>query len=106
MAEEENLWSGSLDEAYIDRLILALQRATVEVSTDHATQTGDTALPAPEVITALLSIAASLLEQAPAAVTPSGMRKTAEAAGKRLHAIMRDTRRIRQAQASPHETVN
>ena len=106
MADQPDLWAGALDEDYVERLCAAMQQAIVDASTEHRNADGETALPAPEVTTALLSLAATLLEEAPAAASPSGMRKTAEAAGKRLHMFMREVRRIREADAQPRVTIN
>ena len=106
MTDQPDLWAGALDEEYVERLSAVMQQAIVDASTVHRNADGETALPAPEVTTALLSLAATLLEEAPAAATPSGMRKTAEAAGKRLHMFMREVRRIRETDVSPHWTIN
>ena len=106
MADRHPLWAGALDDNYVECLSAAMQQAIVDASTEHRNAAGETALPAPEVTTALLSLAATLLEEAPAAATPSGMRKTAEAAGKHLHMFMREVRRIREADAQARGTIN
>ena len=89
MADEHKIWKQATDDALIERLILALQRATVATLAGTEQPEAPVALPAPEVATALLNLLASILEPATQCRTPSGMRKVTEAAGRELLVLMR-----------------
>lgn len=94
------LWPPISDDAYVERLIPAVQATIAEVSRDREDANGDLPLDGPDVANTLLMLLASVLEPAPTCRTPMGMRQVSEAAGKELLALMRDTRRFRLAEST------
>lgn len=86
-----------IDEAVVARLVSAIQTAVVNTASDRADEDGWIQVPAPELATALMSLLATVIEPAPACRTPSGMRLTAEAAGKELLQLIRDVRQLKKA---------
>lgn len=88
-------WPPINDDAYVERLIPALQASIAELSRDRQDAVGDVSLDGPDVANTLLMLLASVLEPSPACRTPMGMRQVSEAASKELLALMRDTRRLR-----------
>lgn len=96
-------WPAISNEQAVERLILAVQQAIA----DCGDLAGDAVeLSAPDVANALLMVLATVLESSPSCSTPRGMRQTAEAAGKELGQLMRDTRLLRQADAITPSVVN
>lgn len=96
---EHRLWTDDVDEALVERMITAMQRAIGVAIQDRAHGTGEIQLPAPDLATALLTMLATIVEPSPECGTPSGMRRTAEAVGRELHLLMRDARRLKLADA-------
>lgn len=96
-------WPALIDAEHVERLIRSIQYAV----TQPGNLAGDTVeLSAPDVANALLIVLATVLESSPSCSTPRGRRQTAEAAGKELGQLMRDTRRLRQADAISPSVVN
>jgi hypothetical protein len=87
-------WDGTLDEALVERLILALQRTAVEVGGGQPLPGGQIPIPAPNLSAAHINLLASVLERSPESGTPAGMRKAAQAAGQDLLQLMRGIRRV------------
>ena len=92
MADDDAIWRQATDDALVERLSGAMQRATADVLADPKRPDAAIPLPAPEVATALLNLLASVLEPAPRCRTPMGMRKVTEAAGRELLLLMRGCR--------------
>ncbi len=80
----------------MERLIPSLQAAIVAESPTSAVE-DDEAFFGPDLANVLLMLLSSVLERSSGCSTPQGMRKVAEAAGKELHLLMKDTRRLRLA---------
>ncbi len=89
-------WPAVIDADYVERLIPALQ-ATIVTETPTSAVEHDEAFFGPDLANVLLMLLASVLERSSGCSTPQGMRKVAEAAGKELHLLMKDTRRLRLA---------
>lgn len=90
-------WPPIIDEDLVERLIPAIQKAITEISaSDQGTRVGVdvTEVNASDTANALLMILATLLERSPACSTPRGIRLLAEAAGKELAALIRDTQQL------------
>jgi hypothetical protein len=90
-------WPPIRDEERMERLTRAVQQAVAGASRDPADPEGWASVDAIDLANALLAVLATVLEPAPAAATPAGLRRLAEAAGKELHLLMRDVRRLREA---------
>ena len=91
-----NLWPAIENQELVQRLIPAVQQAIAGCGNAR----GDgVELSAPDSVNALLMVLATVLESSPSCVTPMGLRLTAEAAGKELAQLMRETRQIRDASA-------
>ena len=88
---DDRPWRAATDDALVERLIGAMQRATV-AALPGEDRDGAVGLPAPEMAAALLNLLASVLEAAPQCRTPAGMRQVSEAAGKELHVLLRGYR--------------
>ena len=99
-------WPAIDDDALIERLIPAIQKATADVH--GAEPTGDTtvAVNASDTANAMLLIRATLLEISPAAATALEMRKLADAAGRELFTLMKDTRQLRLTGPAEGDLVN
>ncbi len=91
-------WPAITDDALVERLIPAIQQAIADVRGAELKVDVTVAVNAPDTANAILLILATLLEISPAAATPMGMRKLADAAGRELLAMMKDTRQIRLAE--------
>ncbi len=88
---ERRFWK-DLDDGKVEKLIAALQATVAE----HGETTADVNVAAPDLTAALLALLASVLEGSPDCRTPLGLRTTAEAAGKELLTLMRETRSLRE----------
>lgn len=99
-------WPAITDDALVERLIPAIQQAIADVHGAEPIGDATVAVNAPDTANAMLLILATLLEISPAAATPMAMRKLAEAAGKELLSMMKDTRQLRLAEPADEETVN
>ena len=93
-------WPAIVDEELVERLMAVLQE-TVN------TEVADTkAFHGSDVANVLLMLLATILEASPACATPQGMRKLAEAAGKELHLLLKDTRLLTDAAAKDNLTAH
>lgn len=99
-------WPAISDEALVDRLIPAIQKAIADVHGAEPNGDATVAVNAPDTANAMLLILATLLEISPAAASPIGMRKLAEAAGKELLSMIKDTRQLRLAEPADEGAVN
>ena len=97
---DSNLWPPIRDEAFVETLIPAIQTTIASMSSKAGDPAVVRGVPGPDVANVLLLLLASVLEPAPACATPQGMRKLAEAAGKELHARMKDGRRFKESEAT------
>ena len=93
-------WPSIIDEALVERMIPAVQRAIVETTTagNYGVDGDNIELAAPDVANVLLMVLASVIESAPGCATFMGIRLTGEAAGKELALLIRDVRRLKLAQ--------
>ena len=91
-------WPPINDEAFVERLLPALQQAIIG-AIDSTNDDGWKEVPAGDLANAFLILLASLLEGSPMASNSSGMRLMADAAGKELHALIKDARRLREVAA-------
>ena len=102
-------WPPIVDEALVERMIPAVQRAIVEATVsddrDGNALAGVVTLVAPDVANALLMVLASILESAPDCATPMGIRLTGEAAGRELSELVREVRRLKLAEEAGTGTV-
>lgn len=89
------LWPEVTDDDYVERLIHAIQGAVASIPDAADPTSGMTEVIAPDLANALLFILAGVLERSPAAATPTGARRLAEAAGRELNQLVREARRIR-----------
>lgn len=101
MSSGINLRSASSPEAdaYIERLIFAMQQAIAEVTAAPDVPLQIAAANAPYIADALLCVLASIVEQDPACSTPSALRKASEEYGRTLHHLMKSARQLRLAEA-------
>ena len=90
---ERRFWK-DLDDGKVEKLIAALQATVAEHG--ETTADGIVNVAAPDLTAALLALLASVLEGSPDCRTPLGLRTTAEAAGKELLTLMRETRSLRE----------
>lgn len=90
-----NSWPAITDEAGAERLIGAIQQTIAANSPVDAPCSGETPVNAPDLANVLLMLLATVLEGAPECSTPAGLRKMAEAAGKELHQLMKETRQLK-----------
>ena len=90
-----NLWPAITDDDRVKRLIAAIQTAVVSEAGGKAPYSDETELHGPDLANALLFVLATILEPSPSCNTPAGMRKMAEATGKELHQLMKETRQLK-----------
>lgn len=89
-----NSWPAITDEAGAEGLVGAIQQAIAANSPVDALYRGETPVNA-DLANVLLMLLATVLEGAPECSTPAGLRKMAEAAGKELHQLMKETRQLK-----------
>lgn len=97
-------WPEIEDADYVERLIPAIQQAIADASADRVAADGTIGVSGPDLVNALLFLLATVIE--PRLTTPAAARKMCDATAKELHQLMRDSKRLREAEQSGTSAIN